>query len=116
MLPKLNQELDLFVDNYINNFIKWDLLVFFYQNPELSDTCDSVATRLGRRLDDVDSALNDLVSGGILQVGEGGRAGSFHYAPSREKRQLVEQFIGALDSREQRLQILTKLLRMGARG
>ncbi len=32
MLPKLDKQLDEFVDSSINNFVKWDLLVFFHQN------------------------------------------------------------------------------------
>ncbi|RJQ55583.1 MAG: hypothetical protein C4521_02310 [Actinobacteria bacterium] len=116
MLPKLNQELDEFVYQQINNFIKWDLLVFFHQNPGTSDTCSSLASCLGRPEEEVSLALNDLVDGKILKRVPRGDAEIFEYEPEADSRRLVEQFMSALDSREQRLQILTKLLRLGARG
>lgn len=116
MLPRLDKQLDQFVDASINNFVKWDLLVFFHQNPEFSDTCPSIATRLGRREEDIGSALGDLVEAGILAARKSPAEPVFHYSPKGPSKELVERFVTALDSREQRLQILTKLLRMGARG
>lgn len=116
MLPRLNEELDAFVDNHINNFVKWDLVVFFHQNPDLADTPEAIAGRLGRREADVTAALDDLVESNILERQMTDRARMYRYLPGGPEQALVSEFVTALDSREQRLQILTKLLRLGARG
>lgn len=116
MLPKLNPELDAFVDKHINTFTKWDLVVLFHHHYGMLDTPDAIATRLGRRRDDVVPALDELVDSGILsrqQAGE--RMTAYGYVSNGEHDALVSEFVGALDSREKRLQILTKLLRLGAR-
>ena len=116
MLPELNQELDEFVDGHVNNFIKWDLIVFFHQNQETIGTSRAIATRLGRRQEDVAEALASLVASGILKTEPSHEGDIYHFVADGERAALVGEFITALDSREHRLQILTKLLRLGARG
>lgn len=115
MPPHLEQRLDEFVDAHVNSFIKWDLLVFFHENPGSTGTPVAIATRLGRRSDEVSSAMADLADSGILHRIPG-EDSVFGFAAEGVKAPLVTEFIAALDSREHRLQILTKLLRLGARG
>ncbi len=116
MLSELSPQLDDFVAKHVNNFVKWDLVVHFYEHREVVVTSHEIATRLGRRSEDVDSALADLVDGEILRKEDTGADPVYSFRADGPRLSLVADFVDALDSREQRLQILTKLLRLGARG
>jgi len=115
MLPELSPQLDDFVGEHINNFVKWDLVVHFYEHREVVATCPEIATRLGRRTEDVRCALEELVGSQILRKEEEAEP-VYGFRADGPQLSLVATFVEALDIREQRLQILTKLLRLGARG
>lgn len=115
MLPKLDERLDEFISTDLDDFIKWDLVVFFHQHPDLADAPKGLATRLGRRQEDVAKALDELVASGVLDRDLRPAGDVYSYVADGPKTEVIEQFIDALDSREHRLQILTKLLRLGAR-
>lgn len=115
MLPELNPDLNDFITKHIDNFVKWDLVAYFHQNPDLVETPSEIAVRLGRRLEDVSAALDDLVAGRILCKQEVGAEQAYSLVSEGPEQKLVAAFVDALDSRGQRLQILTKLLRLGAR-
>lgn len=113
MIPQIDVELERFIEKYVNSFIKWDLLVFFHENPGTTDTSTSLANHLGRRPEDVRKALDELVEGEVLTVQADDPNIIYQYQPSPKVQPLIENFIKSLDSREKRLQILTKLLRLG---
>lgn len=115
MIPQLDIKLEKFIEKHVNSFIKWDLLVFFHENPGAADTATSLANRLGRRPEDVRKALDEFGEGGILTTQADDPNVIYQYQPSPKIQPLIEAFIKSLDSREKRLQILTKLLRLGGR-
>jgi hypothetical protein len=64
---ELDVDLLVFIERYANDLIKWDLISFFAQNPDLYDTASNVAHHIGRSLRAVRSELSDLVMLGILE-------------------------------------------------
>jgi hypothetical protein len=64
---ELDVDLLVFIERYANDLIKWDLISFFAQNPDVYDTAGNVAHHIGRSLRVVRSELSDLAMLGILE-------------------------------------------------
>lgn len=114
MLSQLDPVLENFIQTYVASFIKWDLIVYFHENPDVVDSAHALAMRLGRHEAEVGEALRNFTHAGLL-VCEPGTSDIYRYAPSKEIAIQVNKFVEALESRGKRLQMLTCLLRMGAR-
>jgi hypothetical protein len=110
----LDGELESFIESHINTFIKWDLTVFFHNNPGVKETAAGVSLLLGRNESDIGTALDELAQSKLLvkKVIEGKKF--FYYDPDPEIKEMVERFVSCLDAREKRLLVLTKFLRMEA--
>ena len=59
-----------FVKSKVNSFIKWDLVRFFYENPNTADTVDNIARYAGRNATAVKPELDDLVESGVMEKRE----------------------------------------------
>lgn len=57
----------------LSSEVKGDILVLFHSSPGLIDTVDGVACRIGRRANDVESDVGDLVDLGVLKLKRIGR-------------------------------------------
>ncbi len=69
-----DQEAFAFLEAYVDSFVKWDVLHYFYYHPNLISTAETVAQAIARALDDVTRALTELAEQGVLQasfLGEG---------------------------------------------
>jgi len=66
-------DLLVFIERYSNDILKWVLIRFFAQNPDLCGTVENVARSVGRDPRVVRSELGDLV---ILEVLEWGNMDS----------------------------------------
>ncbi len=64
---EVDVDLLVFIERYANDLLKWDLISFFAQNPDLYDTADNVAWRIGHNPRVVRPELGDLVMLGILE-------------------------------------------------
>ncbi len=106
MLDYLDADLRDFVNRYITSFLAWDLVVFFCKNPGTVDDAGQLAAKLGRRAEDIAQAAAELAEKDILKSNNM----VFRYSPAEETRVQVEKFVQALNNREQRLLILTKVL------
>ncbi len=60
-------DLLVFIERYANDLLKWDLISFFAQNPELCGTAENVARSVGRDPRVVRSELGDLVMLEVLE-------------------------------------------------
>jgi hypothetical protein len=109
---ELNEsEILKFVDAYIDSFIVWDAILYFFHNPSSAETVSSLANRLGRADHDVKSCLRDLVKKDILTANDGGE---YTYAPSPEIASCIDDFDKALAFSKLRLAILSQVLSKGA--
>jgi hypothetical protein len=57
----------VFIERYANDLLKWDLISLFARNPDLYDTPESVASRVGRNPRIVRPELGDLAMLGVLE-------------------------------------------------
>lgn len=110
----LSAELNQFIEDYVDSFVKWDLVTFFSFNPDAAGTAEDLAARLGRKTDDIEDALTNLAAKKLLKRAGDGPTATFEFSPSEELRGQVKLFCDALEDRDKRLEILAKLLRMKA--
>lgn len=108
----LGEELNDFIEEYVDSFVKWDLVTFFSFNPDVSGGVEDLAGRLGRKADEIQEALEGLTEKKLLKLDTKDKTYSFF--PSDELRDKVKAFCDALEDRDKRLEILAKLLRMKA--
>ncbi|MFQ5613575.1 MAG: hypothetical protein ACE5H9_15735 [Anaerolineae bacterium] len=67
--PRKEVDVDLlvFVERYVVNLLKWDLVTYFAQNPDNESTAQDVARAIGRSPYVVRSELGDLALLGVLE-------------------------------------------------
>ncbi len=109
----LGDELNQFIEEYVDSFVKWDLVTFFSFNPDAAGTAEDLAGRLGRKTEDISEALANLTSRRLLRLSQDGDK-VYSFQPSPELLERVTGFCEALENRDKRLEILAKLLRMKA--
>jgi hypothetical protein len=114
----LDPQVSLFVDNYIDSFITWDLTIFFHENPYTVGSPSSIAMSIGRLGSDIEPFLERMVERGILtcefRAGEGAEA-IYAYKPEPDFEKSVIEFKRALKDRASRLIIVSKVLQKEAR-
>ena len=63
---EVDVEFLVFVERYATDLLKWDILTFFADNPNIQVTASDIAQRIGRTTDSVRLELGDLVLLDIL--------------------------------------------------
>ena len=95
-----------FVDNYVRSLLTWDLLVFFHRNPEAGLDLEGLASRLGRRVDELQPEIDELCKDRILQCA----GGLIRYRPTPEMRETISKFVYACQERGCRLALIALVL------
>ncbi len=107
-----------FVEEYIDSFITWDLIMFFYENPFTVGSPSSIAMSIGRLDAQVQPNLEKLVEKGVLsketQMSDSAED-IYSYKPNNEFEKMVEEFKKALKDRASRLMIVSKVLQKEAK-
>lgn len=65
---EIDVELLTFVERYATNLARWDLLLYFGQNPSKCDGVVGIARRVGRFASAVQKELDDLAYLGVLRT------------------------------------------------
>ncbi len=115
MVKTFRDELRKFIERFVDSFVSWDLIVFFQNNPGIVDTPTGLASRLGRKEEEVRKALDGLCQKGLLRKKEGGGKEVYIYSPPPHLKKVVDEFTKSLDDRSFRLRVLSYLLKKGAR-
>lgn len=63
---EVDVEFLVFVERYATDLLKWDILTFFADNPNISTPLSEIAQRIGRSIHALRPELGDLVLLGIL--------------------------------------------------
>ena len=100
-----------FIKTKINSFIKWDLVRFFYENPNTTDSVENIAKYAGRNVDAVRPELEDLVESGIMEKRVLDSTPIFSLATDETIRALVDQFIAACEDRHFRVKAVYHIIR-----
>ena len=100
-----------FVKAKVNSFIKWDLVRFFYENPNTADTVENIAKYAGRNAAAVEPELEEMVESGVMQKREVEGTAIYSLAENEDMRELVDQFILACDDRHFRVKAVYHIIR-----
>ena len=100
-----------FVKTKVNSFIKWDLIRFFYENPNTTDSADNIARYAGRNVAAVKPELEDLVSSGVMEKRYVDDLAVYSLASDDEMRKLVDEFILACEDRHFRVKAVYHIIR-----
>jgi hypothetical protein len=100
-----------FLKTKVNSFVKWDLVRFFHENPNTTDTAENIARYAGRDVTTIEDELNELVGAGVLERQRIGELDVYNLATDSAMRALVEQFIRACDDRQFRVKAIYHIIR-----
>ncbi len=96
-----------FVDRHVRSLLTWDILVFFHRNPDAVLDVEGLASRLGRRIEELNPEIDALCDGKILALA----GGLIRYKPSAEMRETVTSFVDGCQDRNRRLALIALVLR-----
>lgn len=95
-----------FVDQHVRSLLTWDILVFFHRNPDAVLDIEGLASRLGRRTEELEPEVDALCDGKVLA-----RAGGLiRYKPTAEMRETVARFVESCQDRGRRLALIALVL------
>lgn len=95
-----------FVDRYVRSLLTWDILVFYHRNPDAVLDLEGLASRLGRRVEELEPEVEALSAAKILQCA----GGLVKYRPSADMRETITQFVEACQERGRRLALIALVL------
>ena len=107
MAPQLLE----FLKNKVNTFVKWDLVRFFHENPNTTDTAENIARYAGRDVGTIEVELDELVGAGVLRRQRIGDLTVYSLIEDAAMRSLVDQFILACDDRQFRVKAIYHIIR-----
>jgi len=100
-----------FIKTKVNSFIKWDLVRFFYENPNTTDSVENIAKYAGRNTAAVQSELKQLVESGVMVMQLVDDLPVYSLASDEEMRRLVDKFILACEDRHFRVKAVYHIIR-----
>ncbi len=106
----IEAEIKAFVDEYVDSFISWDIILFYYHNPDALEKASSLAGRLGRVDKDIKGGLVHLVDKKVLTVTDGD---TYSFTPDPRLAEQIKNFNDALAVASLRLAILSQVLSKG---
>lgn len=103
-----------FLRKKVDNFIKWDLVRFFHDNPYTVDTAEHIASFIGRDVDEVATELEDMARVGLLEVQVRGEHTLYRLTQQPTIRSQVNDFVMACHNREFRARAIQHLMQVTA--
>jgi hypothetical protein len=104
-----------FIQTVVNSLIMWELVIFLWNNPGITDKAQGIATRLGRRKEDIFEPLEVLVKHEILEKWGEDSSPVYAYRQDSKFAKAIEKFVEFNRDSEGKLWIWTQLLHKGLR-
>lgn len=95
-----------FVEEHVSTLLAWDILVFFHRHPDAALDYEGLASRLGRKADEIAPEVQELCGASILSCD----GGVITYKPTPEKREQVTAFVDSCHDRGRRLSLIALVL------
>jgi predicted transcriptional regulator len=114
---KLDDEFELFIHKYVNSFVKWELVQFFYNHQNQSFGLNELAQKLNRSSKTLNAELSELATNGLLVLRD--KENQSYQLISKENDShevtiaLLNRFIQFCKTREGRLRVIYKILKDG---
>ncbi len=110
---KWDKDLEEFVAEVADSFIKIELIKFFYHNPHFLGKTGDISLAIGRDPKKVSKGIDDLVVQGIIQKNGQKSAAIWSYAPEASMHKKITQFIKAYEGPDLRQRIVNQVIRGG---
>lgn len=111
LMDDMDPEVLEFLKTSVNSFIKWDLVIFFFENPHTTDTIDNIARYIGRDATVIKNDLEDLVRSGVLEQHSAGDLTVYSLTKDTQVREKIKHFVSASDDRQFRVKAIYHLIR-----
>ena len=103
-----DSELNSFIQDHIDSFVKWDILVYYSRVPDAIETIDGLSRLTGKVQSDIRAPLEELVASGVLRSAPNGSSQSgYSVAPGFRHRTILEKVNTEMLDRGARLKLLT---------
>lgn len=102
----LGPNLTEFVGRHVRSLLTWDIVVFFHRNPGAAVDVTGLATRLGRRSEDIAEEIDALCHSHVLDCA----GGIIRYRPSVEMKRDIGSFVDACQDKNRRLALIALVL------
>jgi len=111
LMSDMDPQLLNFVKTKVNSFIKWDLIRFFYENPNTTDSAENIARYAGRNVNAVKPELEELVESGVMETRSVDDLVVYTLTADEEMRKLIDSFILACEDRHFRVKAVYHIIR-----
>jgi hypothetical protein len=102
----LEPGLSRFVDTHVRSLVGWEILLFFHKHPEAVLDVPALASRLGRRPDDIAEDVESLCRSDILSC----KGGLVRFAAAGDTGRDVDRFADACSDRAMRMALVAQVL------
>jgi hypothetical protein len=99
-----------FVKTNANSFVKWELMKFFDQNPDSTNTAENIANCIVRKISVVKPALDELAESGILKGEILNGVSVYSLGSDGYSRTLVNKFSLAFEDRYFRVYAVNQII------
>jgi predicted transcriptional regulator len=87
-------EVETFLREIADSFLKLEIVKFFYKNPTVLGSTEQVGHAIGRKGKQLDKAIGDLLSAGVIKRDGQGQSGPiWYYSPHEAMRLRVMSFM-----------------------
>ncbi|MBL8118279.1 MAG: hypothetical protein J0L63_14085 [Anaerolineae bacterium] len=107
----ISPELLKFIQEKVNNFVKWDLVRFFHDNPYAANTAQDIARYTGRDEFAIIDELAQLAAAGVLSLKIVSDQKIYSLALDADMRELINNFVRACDDRIFRVRVIYHVIR-----
>ncbi len=111
LMDDMDPEILQFLKTTVNSFVKWDLVIFFYDNPHTTDTIDNIARYIGRDAVVIQDDMTDLVRSGVLEAHTTANLTVYSLTNDTQIRERIKHFVSASDDRQFRIKAIYHLVR-----
>lgn len=93
-VPGIEIDIDLlvFVERYVTNLLKWDMLTYFGSHPDETQSVPEIADKIGRSHNVIRSELGDLAMLGLLDMSNGSNPAKYQLTSDIVLRSQVIRF------------------------
>jgi hypothetical protein len=103
-------EVETFLHNVADSFIKIELIKFFRRNQHLLGTVEDIAVAIGRDKRTTARAVPHLLSAGVLKATGRGSAVLWSYAPDPQMTERIDAFLAYYKTEKGQRAIICRLL------
>ena len=103
-------EVETFLKNVADSFIKIELIKFFRRNQRLLGTVEDIAVAIGRDTKTTARAVPQLLSAGVLKAHGRGSAALWSYDPDPQMTQRIDTFLAYYKTESGRRAIVHRVL------